>query len=214
MKGPLLSSIRTGQRVGLEVTYMSMNDGYPAVLPQEGMNCEDGCRDAGITKGNFKWFMKRGSRLGAAVPFTVPRHSEKTLVRHQIWQRLSVFLMVQFIVLPVFRCARAFTRTSQQALHKPMGSWSHRDKSVRVEHVRGGPCLSSFLKPYCTPRWRHFLPCMSWAQLLKPSLVSCTEYFMPGFLNKAIFFPEQKKKFLTNLSYRKMQVSKLCFCIV
>lgn len=51
MRGPLLSSIRTGQRVGLEVTYMSMNDGYPAASPQEGMNCEDGCRDA---EGNFK----------------------------------------------------------------------------------------------------------------------------------------------------------------
>lgn len=100
---------------------------WQAASPQEGMNCEDGCRDT-VTKGNFKWFVKwRGSRLGAAIPSTVPRHSEKTLVRRQIWQRPLVFLTVQFIVLPVFRCARAFTRTSQQALHKPMGSWSHRE---------------------------------------------------------------------------------------
>lgn len=129
MRGPLLSSIRTGQRVGLEVTYMSMNDGYPAGSIATGGNELWGqLQRCWHNRGNFKWFMKwRGSRLGAAMPSTAPRRSEKTLVRRQIWQRPLVFLTVQFIVLPVFRCARAFTRTSQQALHKPMGSWSHRE---------------------------------------------------------------------------------------
>lgn len=66
--------------------------------------------------------MKR-KPLGTAVPYTILRHSEKTLMRTPDLKETFCFPHdAVYCSSIVFRCARAFTRTSQQVLHKPMGS--------------------------------------------------------------------------------------------
>lgn len=201
MRGPLLYSIRTGQRVGLEVTYMSMNDGYPAGSIATGGNelwgrlqrCWHNQREFQVVRE-----MKRKPLGGGYTTYHTEAFWENTSTTPDLTETFSFPHGAVYCSSSVQVCKSVHKNKSASSSQANGLLIPQRDKSVRVEHVRGGPCLSSFLKPYCTPKWRHFLPCMSWAQLLKPSLVSCTEYFMPGFLKTTFFFPEQKKKKIFN----------------
>lgn len=141
-------------------------------------------------------------------------------MRRQILKRPLVFLMVQFIVSSItFRCARVHKNKPASSSQANRLLNPQRDKSMRVESVRAGSRLSHSSSPTACLKMAHTVPAelkLSYSNqaLFHAQNVSCLASLikLPFF-----FFPEQKKifsLFLTNLSYRKMQVSKLYFCII